>query len=132
MIDETGKQVELTQEEEMMYFALRGALIYDGLEELMMDYEMGETGAEFNEQAFIKEYPDASDETIEAERAAKPVKNAREELREIVSDANELAEEYLRYVKLGDKYPMVSGVPFELPDYIVNEAPYADELFKER
>ena len=135
MIDETGKQVELTQEEEMMYFALRGALIYDGLEELMMDYEMGETGAEFNEQAFIKEYPDASDETIEAERAAKPVKNAREELREIVSDANELAEEYLRYVKLGDKYPTVviknRRVPFELPDYIVN-APYADELFKDR
>ena len=138
MIDETGKQVELTQEEEMMYFALRGALIYDGLEELMMQYEDGKTGEDFDEAAFIQQYPDASEETIEAERAEKPIQNAREELSDIVSNANELAEEYLRFVKFGDKYPTVfnpslgKDVPFELPDYIVNEAPYYDELFKVR
>lgn len=125
-INERGEGVPMTVEEEFMYFALRGAFIYDGLDELRFDPQFDEA-VQPNVEALEDEYPFADAEKLETLSATEGKKNMKAELSRIVSEANEKAERYVEAVKFD--LPLPEG--FELPVYI-ETAPYAKELFKLR
>ena len=135
MVNELGEAVEMTKEEEMTYFALRGALIYDGIEELMYEFDEGlvDEVMTADMDIFEEKYPDASEQTRKKVEQKEIKKNLRKQLSDIVSNANEYAEGYIRHVKFDDVWPENSeGEVLVLPDYILNDAPYRDELFKKR
>lgn len=125
-INERGEGVPMTVEEEFMYFALRGAFIYDGLDELRFDPQFDEA-VQPNVEALEDEYPFADAEKLETLSATEGKKNMKAELSRIVSEANEKAERYVEAVKFDLPLPE----DFELPVYI-ETAPYAKELFKLR
>ena len=141
-INEYGEGVPMTYQEEFMYFALRGAFIYDGLYNLSMNSDFF-NDVEPNVEALQGEYPFADAETLETLAASKGKKNMKAELSRIVSAANANAKDYVQAVKFDLPLPetMVTTEvdadgnpvekPFELPIYI-QEAPYAEELFKLR
>lgn len=135
MINELGQQIEMTPQEEMTYFALRGALIYDGMEELMYDFqERGDDDVtNVDMSTFDEKYPDADEATRRKVEQKEMMKNLRDKMSEIVSNANDLAEGYVRHIKFDDAWPEdKNGDALVLPEYIENEAPYRDELFKKR
>jgi len=135
MVNELGEQIEMTPQEEMTYFALRGALIYDGLEQLMYDFESGADDEVLNADMseFDEKYPDATEEVRRKAEQKDVKKNLRAEMSKIVTNANDLTEGYIRHIKFDDAWPTDSnGDALVLPEYIENDAPYRDELFKKR
>jgi len=127
-INDMGEVEPMTRNEELMYFALRNAFIYDGLDELRFDENFDFVKYDDSTEAIELDYPFATDEKVAALGEKQSLADLKTELSRVVSEANDKAERYVESVKFGLPYPD----DFELPQYILEDAPYGKELFKNK
>lgn len=127
-INDMGEVEPMTRNEELMYFALRNAFIYDGLDELRFDENFDFVKYDDSTEAIELDYPFATDKKVAALGEKQSLADLKTELSRVVSEANDKAERYVESVKFGLPYPD----DFELPQYILEDAPYGKELFKNK
>lgn len=124
-INERGEVEPMTKEEELGYFALRNAFIFEGLDKLRFDPVFDDIKYNSDTGDIEDEYPFASEERVDALASQQMDKDMKAELSRVVSEANDKAERYIEAMKFDLPFPD----DFELPDYILDDAPYRDELF---